>query len=157
IISLPLPASSGAPLVSINEGVLSNQGFEITVDATVLQKTYFIVKTGLNFSRNRNKVVSLGNYADTYILADIWGENEHQMALHAGDDFGTILGWDHVYQNGQPVVSDDGKQYLITDTRVPIGNASPDFLAGWTTEFRYKNFALRTLIDTKWGGDIYCG
>jgi len=157
IISLPLPASSGAPLVSINEGVLSNRGFEITMDATVLQKTYFIFKTGLNFSRNRNKVVSLGDYADTYILADIWGENGPQMALHAGDDFGTILGWDYVYQNGQPVVSDDGKEYLISDTRVPIGNASPDFLAGWTTEFRYKNFTLRTLIDTKWGGDIYCG
>lgn len=60
------------------------------------------------------------------------------MALHAGDDFGTILGWDYVYKDGQPVVSDDGKKYEITDTRVPIGNASPDFLAGWTTEFRYK-------------------
>ncbi|MEP7129222.1 MAG: SusC/RagA family TonB-linked outer membrane protein, partial [Chitinophagales bacterium] len=157
IISLPLPASSGAPLVSINEGVLSNRGIEITLNATVVQQTFFAVKTGLTFSRNRNTVVSLGDYADTYILADIWGENGPQMALHAGDDFGTILGWDYIYKDGQPVVSDDGKKYEITDTRVPIGNASPDFLAGWTTEFRYKNFTLRTLIDTKWGGDIYCG
>lgn len=157
IISLPLPASSGAPLVSINEGVLSNRGWEVTLSATVLQQNHVAVKTGLNISRNRNKVVSLGDFADTYILADIWGENGPQMALHAGDDFGTILGWDYVYKNGQPVVSDDGKKYEITDTRVPIGNAAPDFLAGWTTEFRYKNFTLRTLIDTKWGGDIYCG
>lgn len=157
IISLPLPASSGAPLVSINEGVLSNRGIEISLNATVIQKTHFAFKTGLNISRNRNKVVSLGDYADTYVLADIWGENGPQMALQAGDDFGTILGWDYVYKDGQPVVSDDGKKYEITDTRVPVGNAAPDFIGGWTTEFRYKSFALRTLIDTKWGGDIYCG
>ncbi|HPE55724.1 MAG TPA: hypothetical protein PK904_04935, partial [Bacteroidales bacterium] len=36
-------------------------------------------------------------------------------------------------------------------------NASPDFLGGWWTQFSYKGFTLRTLIDTKWGGDIYCG
>lgn len=157
IIALSVPTSSGAPNVLINEGVLTNRGFEAMISATVLQKKNFIFKTGLNFSRNRNKVVSLGDYADTYILADIWGENGPQMALHEGDDFGTILGWDYVYKDGQPVVSDDGKKYLITDTRVPIGNASPHFLAGWTTEFRYRNFTLRTLVDTKWGGDIYCG
>lgn len=157
IISLPLPASSGAPLVSINEGVLSNRGIELTINATVLQQTFFAAKTGFNLSRNRNKVVSLGDYADTYVLADIWGENGPQMALHAGDDFGTILGWDYVYKNGQPVVSDDGKKYMVSDVRVPVGNAAPDFLAGWTTEFRYKGFTLRTLVNTKWGGDIYCG
>ena len=40
---------------------------------------------------------------------------------------------------------------------MPIGNASPDFIAGWNTEFIYKGFRLAALIDTKWGGDIYCG
>lgn len=157
IISLPVPASSGATMVAINEGVLTNRGIELLVNATVLNKRNLLVKSGLNFSRNRNKVVSLGEYADTYVLADIWGENGPLMALREGDDFGTIFGWDYVYRDGQPVVSDDGKKYLISDKRVPIGNASPHFLAGWTTEFRYKNFTMRTLIDTKYGGDIYCG
>ncbi|MEO8149465.1 MAG: SusC/RagA family TonB-linked outer membrane protein [Bacteroidia bacterium] len=157
IIKTPLPVSAGSGTVLINEGVLSNKGFEVLLNATVIQKNNFTFKTGLNFSRNTNRVVSLGDYADTYILADIWGENGPQMALHEGDDFGTIVGWDYVYKNGQPVVNEDGTKYLISNTRVPVGNASPDFLAGWTTEFRYKNLTLHTLIDTKWGGDIYCG
>ena len=157
IIKTPLPASAGASSVVINEGALSNRGFEILLNATVVKGQQLTVKSGLNFTRNRNKVVSLGNYADTYILADIWGENGPQMALHKGDDFGTIVGWDYVYKNGQPVVNAAGTKYLISDKRVPIGNASPHFLAGWTTEWNYKNFTLRTLIDTKWGGDIYCG
>ena len=46
---------------------------------------------------------------------------------------------------------------LTTDTRVAIGNASPDFIGGWYTELYYKGFRLGTLIDTKWGGDIYSG
>lgn len=157
IIKTPLPGSAGASSVLINEGVLSNRGFEMLINATVYQGNKLTVKSGLNITRNRNRVESLGDYADTYILAEIWGENGPQMALQEGDDFGTIVGWDYVYKDGQPVVNADGTKYLISDRRVPIGNASPDFLAGWTTEWNYKNFTLRTLIDTKWGGDMYCG
>jgi len=80
------------------------------------------------------------------------------MALREGDEYGTIYGYDYVYhENGKPIVNDEGTKYLITDTRVPIGNASPDFIAGWQTEFIYKGLRLGVLIDTKWGGDIYCG
>jgi iron complex outermembrane receptor protein len=157
IIKTPLPFSAGSGYVLINEGALSNRGFEILINATIVEHKNITVKSGLNFSRNRNKVESLGNYADTYILADIWGENGPQMALHAGDDFGTITGWDYVYKNGQPVVNTEGTKYLISNTRVPIGNAAPHFLAGWTAEIKYKNFTLHALIDTRWGGDMYCG
>lgn len=157
IIALPVPVSSGAPMVGTNEGVLTNRGIEIILSATVLNKKNFVVKTGLNFTRNRNRVEDLGGNADVLKIADIWDDNGPAMALREGDYFGTIYGWDYVYKNGQRVVSDDGKLYELTETQVPIGNAAPDFLAGWTTELRFKNFSLRTLIDTKWGGDIYCG
>jgi iron complex outermembrane receptor protein len=75
-----------------------------------------------------------------------------------GEEYGTIVGYDYVYdKNGQPIVNAEGTKYEITTDRVPIGNASPDFLAGWTTDFTYKNWRLTTLVDCKWGGDIYCG
>jgi iron complex outermembrane receptor protein len=157
IPNLPVPPSSGAGFVAINDGVLTNTGFEIILNATLWHTDKLTVKSGLNFSRNRNKVVSLGDNVDTYIQGEIWGENGPQIALHEGDDYGTITGWDYVYLNGQPVLNAEGTKYKITDTRIPVGNASPDFLAGWTTAIRYKNLTLTTLIDTKWGGDIYCG
>lgn len=157
IIKTPLPLSAGAGAAVINEGAISNRGFELGINARVHDGKKLTIKTGINITRNRNRVESLGDYATTYILADIWGENGPQMALHKGDDFGTIVGWDYVYKNGQPVVSSDGTKYLISNDRVPIGNSSPHFLAGWTTEFSYKNFTLHTLIDTKWGGDMYSG
>lgn len=157
IIKTPLPVSAGAGAALINEGALSNKGFEIILSATVLQKENFTIKTGINLGRNRNTVVSLGEYSDTYILADIWGENGPQMALREGDDFGTIYGWDYVYLDGKPMVNAAGTDYLISSTRQPIGNASPKVISGWTTQFSYKNFSLSTLIDSKWGGQIYSG
>jgi iron complex outermembrane receptor protein len=155
---LPVPVSSGAPNITINEGVLTNQGFEIILNTVPVYNKNVIFKTGINFSKNTNWVNSLGEHAQVLPIGDIWGGNGPAMALRVGDEYGTIYGYDYVYhENGQPIVSDDGTHYKITDTRVPIGNASPDFLAGWYTEFHWKGFTLGTLVDTKWGGDIYCG
>jgi TonB-linked SusC/RagA family outer membrane protein len=156
--NLPIPASSGSPGLTINEGVLTNNGFEIVLNAVPVQTRNFLFKTGINFSRNRSYVKSLGDYAEVYTIADIWGLNGPAMALREGDEYGTIYGYDYVYhENGKPIVNEEGTKYLITDSRVPIGNASPDFIAGWHMEFNYKGIRLATLVDTKWGGDIYCG
>ncbi len=155
---LPIPTSSGAQKITINEGIITNYGFEIILNTVPLQKKDFLIKSGINFSRNRNYVESLGENAEVYPLADIWGLNGPAMALREGDEYGTIYGYDYVYhENGQPIVNEEGTKYLITDTRVPIGNASPDFIAGWQSEFVYKDLRLVVLLDTKWGGEIYCG
>ena len=156
--NLPVPVSSGASGITINEGVITNNGFEIILNTVPVQTQNVLFKTGINLSRNINKVKSLGDYAEVLLLADIWGLNGPAMALREGDEYGTIYGYDYVYhENGKPIVNDAGTKYLITDTRVPIGNAAPDFIAGWYSELHYKGFTLGTLIDTKWGGDIYCG
>jgi iron complex outermembrane recepter protein len=158
IPNLPLPVSSGAYNIMTNEGIFTNRGFEIILNTVPVRQNNFTVRTGINLARNRNKVVSLGGAADTYLLADIWGLNGPAMILSEGDDYGTISGYDYLYDNnGNRIVNDEGTKYLITDTRVPIGNASPDFIAGWNTQVSYKNFRFGMLIDTKWGGDIYSG
>ncbi len=157
IMTLPIPGSSGAGYIRTNEGVLTNKGIEIILNTVPVHEKNFTIKTGLNFAKNKNHVLSLGGNADSYEIGNIWGLNGPAMILHAGDDFGTITGYDYVYKNGKPVVDDAGTHYLITSTRVPIGNASPKFTGGWSTMFKYKNLSLNILIDTKWGGDIYSG
>lgn len=158
ILTLPTPASSGAGGIVINNGVLENRGFELILNYAIVEKPGLVVQTGFNFSHNKNKVISLGDNNEPLMLGDIWGLNGPAIAVRAGDDYGTIIGYDYVYhENGQPIISDDGREYQITESRVPIGNASPDLIAGWNTRFSYKGFTLKTLIDTKIGGDIYCG
>ncbi len=158
ILNLPVPVSSGASSITINEGELSNKGFEFILNTVPVQTPDLIVKAGMNFARNRNYIVSLGGYSDSYHLADIWGLNGPAMELYEGDEYGTITGYDYLYDDkGNRILNDEGTKYMITDTRVPIGNASPKFIAGLNSEIIYKNFSLSALVDTKWGGDIYCG
>lgn len=155
---LPIPTSSGAPSITINEGIVENKGIEINLNTVPIRNNTIVLKAGINFYRNRNYIVSLGDYADVYPKANIWGLNGPAIALREGDEFGTIYGYDYVYhENGQPILNEEGTQYLVSDIRVPIGNASPDFMGGFTTELSYKGFTLSALIDTKWGGDIYSG
>ena len=103
-----------------------------------------VLETGINFSRNRNYVVNFGTTgAESLELANIWGLNGPAMVVREGDEYGTIVGYDYVYhENGQPILNEDGTHYAFTETRVPIGNASPHFIGGWTTRFSYKGFTI---------------
>lgn len=158
ILDAPLPASSGANEIRINTGQLENKGIEAILNITLFENRNFFWQTGFNVSRNRNRVISLGSGAKILELADIWGLNGPAIAVREGEEYGTIIGYDYVYhENGQPILSEDGSLYRISDSRVPIGNASPNFTGGWTMRLGYKGLTLSTLVDTKWGGDIYAG
>ena len=159
ILEAPLPASSGANRIRINTGALENKGFEAILTMNVLQRKDLYWETSLNIGRNRNKVLNLGESgAEQLELANIWGLNGPAIVVKEGEDFGTIIGYDYVYhENGQPILNESGTHYQFTDNRVPIGNASPDLTGGWSNRIGYKGFQLSTLIDTKWGGDIYSG
>lgn len=159
ILNSPLPASSGANQIRINTGKLENKGFEAILNITLVKKHDFFWKTGFNVARNRNFVVSLGEGAKILEIANIWGLNGPAIAVREGEEYGTIVGYDYVYheETGQPILNDEGSLYKISDSRAPIGNASPDFVGGWTMQLGWKGWNLSTLVDTKWGGDMYAG
>lgn len=159
ILDAPLPASAGASTVRINTGILENKGFEAIVNAILVEKRNFFWETGFNISRNRNFLVSLGEGAKSLELANIWDLNGPSITVQEGEEYGTIIGYDYIYheQTGKPILNEEGTHYLITDSRAPIGNASPDFIGGWTMRMGFKGLTLSTLVDTKWGGDIYAG
>jgi len=159
ILDSPVPTSSGASEIRINNGVLENKGFEGIVSATVFQRKGFYLETGLNFSRNRNFVKSLGDGAKFLELANIWGLNGPAIAVQEGDEYGTIYGYDFVRHEvtGEPILNDEGTHYEVSNTRVPIGNASPNLIGGWNMRMGWKGLNLSTLLDTKLGGEIYAG
>jgi iron complex outermembrane receptor protein len=159
ILNSPLPASSGADQIRINTGQLENKGIEAIMNVTLMERKGFFWQTGFNFARNRNSVVSLGDGAKILELANIWGLNGPAIAVREGEQYGTIVGYDYVYHEGtgKPILNDDGTLYQISESRVPLGNSSPKFTGGWTMRLGFKGLTLSTLVDTKWGGDIYAG
>ncbi|MFT6018121.1 MAG: iron complex outermembrane receptor protein, partial [Saprospiraceae bacterium] len=140
ILNAPIPSSSGASNIKINTGEIENKGFEAILSLNLIRKKHFFLETGLNVSRNRNKIISLGDEGATEkIIADIWGLEGPAISVKEGDDFGTIVGFDYIYhENGQPILNESGTHYLRTTDRVPVGNASPKFTGGWTVRLGYK-------------------
>ena len=159
ILESPLPTSSGVNAVRINNGVLENQGFECAISYNMINRPDGFVKAGLNFSRNINRVISLGDGAEILEIGEIWGENGPKIMVQEGETYGTIYGYDYIRDeaSGQPILNEAGTHYLLTDRIVPVGNAAPSFIGGFTLQGRYKNFTFNALVDGKIGGDIYAG
>lgn len=172
ILSSPLAPSSGANNVTINTGVVTNKGIEAIMSYDLAQGKDYAVQLGLNLARNKNRIVDLAG-SDMYLLSEIWGSNGPAIAVAEGEDYGTIYGWDYVYdytmadgtvigpfydQNGNPLplLNETGTTYLKTENRVPIGNCAPLVTGGVNLRASYKDFSLYALIDAKLGGQIYC-
>uniref|UniRef100_UPI0032171956 SusC/RagA family TonB-linked outer membrane protein n=1 Tax=uncultured Draconibacterium sp. TaxID=1573823 RepID=UPI0032171956 len=160
ILSAPLPQSSGANKYKFNTGELENRGIEIVLNANIIRKKDFQWNVDLNFSKNRNKVLELDEDADVIKLSEIpgYGSFAPFIKAKAGDQYGTIYGYGiEKTENGEKIVSDDGTHYITTDEMVPLGNATPKFMASMFNTFKYKNISLSFNIDSKIGGDVFAG
>ncbi|MCK7556491.1 SusC/RagA family TonB-linked outer membrane protein [Chitinophaga sedimenti] len=165
IMSGSLAWSSGANAITFNSGELSNKGVEFIVRATPVATKDFRWNLTLNGAHNTNKVVSLAEGIDKYLLQDLWGNNGVQMYVKVGENYGTIYGYDYTHIDGKRVVKkvldkNDptkvvGTQYVTTDDPVAIGNATPKLTGGLSNTFNYKGLSLYVLTDFKLGGDIY--
>ena len=171
ILQSPLPLSSGFSALRFNTGEIENKGWEFLVTGTPVQNRNFGWQISLNASRNRNKIIALADGAETFRLGGIFGGNGPSVEARPGEDYGTIMGWDYVYRDlngnemvddnertpGNRVIDDNGEWYVLTEERVPVGNIVPDWIGGVTNTFRWKNFTLNTLVDVRFGGDIFFG
>lgn len=173
ILSSPVAPSSGSSYVTINTGVVTNKGIEAIMSYDVAQGKDYAVQVGLNLARNKNRIVDLAG-SDMYMLSEIWGSNGPAIAVAEGEDYGTIYGWDYVYEytmpdgtvvgpfyddngNPLPLINEEGTEYLKTENRVPVGNCAPLVTGGINLRASYKNWSLYALVDAKLGGQIYCG
>jgi TonB-linked SusC/RagA family outer membrane protein len=150
---LPVPVSSafGYDSKVLNAGHINNKGIEITLSGKPIQGGNFEWNTAINFSRNRNKVISLDELVNTLTLSNALVD----LVAREGQPYGQIMGYDFVYaKDGQRVVQADGT-YQRTSQLVPLGSVLPDFLLGFQNKFSYKNWNLSFLIDSRVGGKFF--
>ena len=76
------------------------------------------------------------------------------MNARVGEAWGTLVGSDYVYLNGQRVISETTGRYLIDDNKI-IGNTTPDWIGGIRNSINYQNLSLSFLIDVRIGGDVF--
>ena len=166
IMTSAISLASGASKITFNSGELTNNGVEFIIGAKVMQKTNFSWDLTFNGAKNTNKIVALAPGIEEQKLASVFGSLGAFIKASPGESYGTIYGTDfELDDQGRKQVTnvynkDDsgevvGTQYKITSDVQKIGDAAPKLTGGLGNVFTYKGFRLSTLIDFKYGGDIY--
>ncbi|KAF2514175.1 SusC/RagA family TonB-linked outer membrane protein [Flavobacterium foetidum] len=151
IYNVPQSTSTGFSNSQINAGEMQNNGVEVSLSGTPIKTKDFQWDITVNWSKNKNKVLSLNQGRDNLQLAT-W-QNGVSLNATVGKPYGTMRGTDYVYTNGEKTVDEDGN-YLMVDDQV-IGNIQADWIGGISNRLAYKNISLNFLIDMKKGGSVY--
>ena len=165
ILDVNISNATGYLSKLLNAGKIENQGIEIQLTASPIKTDAFEWQVGLNWARNKNKVVSLANNLTTYQLNTSYNALTQTTSTNSfrglsvearvGQPYGTFFGKGFLRApDGQIVYDAQGYPMLESSSRV-LGNFTPDWIGGFSNTFRYKNLSLSTLIDVKHGGDIF--
>jgi len=179
LMNFPLPNSSGFTSIISNTGSIENKGFEISLGAHIIQSRKFRWNTNINYSTNKNKILSLGpNDADIFgrppsgnivkLPSNILRVGEPFAALYGFEISGLIQESDFdadgnatipLYGNDKTLgswkfkdVDEDG--IITAADRTIIGDPNPDFTFGWNNDFTYDNFSLNIFIQGVIGNDV---
>lgn len=152
IFNVPQSTSTGRNFATVNAGEIENKGIELALSGKVIKTQDFTWDLGVNWSTNKNTVVSLNQGRDNLLLATFQGGASLNATV--GQSYGTLRGKDYTYDaNGNKVIDADGF-YVLASNKV-IGNTQAKWLGGISNKFSYKNLSLNFLIDVKKGGDIF--
>lgn len=153
IIPVDLSYSTGYGGKWINSGEMTNKGIEIGLGLVPVRTDDFQWDLNVNFAKNENELVELDEGLETLLLTN--APFRANLVAFTGRTYGTIMGTDFIYDDqGNKVITDDGV-YASTRDLVSLGSVLPDWNAGITNTFRYKNLDLNVLIDIRKGGKYF--
>ncbi|MEO7212938.1 SusC/RagA family TonB-linked outer membrane protein [Mucilaginibacter sp.] len=146
IPSVSLAPSTGYAYTSVNSAVMQNRGIEVLLNATPIKSRDFAWDLTLNFTRNRNKVISI--YQDQKQLGNGFTN------IIVGQPYGVIFGTRYARNAAGKLLTDDAGLPFADDTQGIVGNINPNWLGGINNSIRYKQFNFSFFFDVKRGGDI---
>jgi TonB-linked SusC/RagA family outer membrane protein len=152
IFQVPVSGASGYTSQIINAGEVRNNGIEIAISGSPVVTDNFRWDIGLNWSRNRNKLLKLPEGIQNYRIAN--GPFAVTIDARVGQPLGVITGVDYVYHEGQKVVDENGV-YAFSDQLVPLGSVLADWTGGLNSSFNYRGINLSFLLSGQYGGELY--
>ena len=161
LLSRSLPRSNGTNSILTNVGATSSNGMEFTLSSVNFRsKNGFNWTTDFNAFFNREKIVALQNNLERD-LANGWFIGQPITVIY---DYKKIGIWQtseaataatYGVKPGDIKIEDIDKSGSITAAdRQIVGNFQPDFVAGLTNHFEYKNFDLNVVMFGRFGQTV---
>lgn len=167
LYSVDIPSIGRFQKFPANLGRIHNQGIEITLASTNIDKENFRWKSDFSFSRNRDKLKELLGFdndgdgkEDDLISEGLFIGHPLNVAFHY-----QVTG--ALYQLGDdiPSTSDVGAQIIVDQNndgridpdndKIILGYTEPSYRFSVTNQFTYKNWSLNVFINAVQGGKDY--
>lgn len=157
--------------IYMNSGQIENKGIEIQLSGSPFTGD-FKWDTSLNWSLNRNKILSLANNQTQLANASAgtkWGNViRNYVGRPMGDmymlkvigTFNTEEDLANNAKNGTQAIGDlmfedyNNDGVINTNDYQLVGNYQPDFTYGWNNTFRWRNLDMSLTIDGQVGGNV---
>lgn len=171
IINVNVSSATGYVRAAVNSGSMRNKGVELVLRGTPIKTNDFTWDINLNYSANKNKILSIreGLTEIPYAVHPGYGNAAVTMKLIPGEAYGNLYGTHYLRYYGtdipDPVRTDKSRPMVIGANGFPVlaplssqkllGNSQPDWVGGLSNSFRYQRFSLSALFDARWGFEKY--
>ncbi len=157
LADVSIPATYGSTYQIFNVAEVSNKGFEMSLNSN-LKFGDLSWNTGLNYSHNTSKVLSLQ-------VDHIYPRSISNYQFVEGESVSPAYSWVYGGMNEDDlptIIGENGITYTMNENIGTNGEKGQDVLRnmgtfiaptviGWHNNFKYKGFTLRALITAKFG------
>ncbi len=158
-----------------NDGKLGNRGFNVNVDARIVEGKDWRLNAGLSLGHYKNEIKSLGNGGFTTSVLD------GTVLTAVGQPLGVFYGYKTLGVFATKQAADEANLSVVSETgakskfgagdmhfadlhadgiidendRTVIGDPNPDIYGNFHLNLQYRRFALETLFTYSLGNDAY--
>ena len=159
IFTLPVDPATGYTSMVTNFGEVRNTGVELLVNTTPVRTRDFRWDLGFNFSKNKNKVLSMpasleGGMVNVNQFSA--GNDAVYMRAVEGLPMGELFTYLPQYdEQGRIVVGASGQPLLTAEVQDTGKNVNADWTGGITTALTWKGLTLSAALDIRKGGYLF--
>lgn len=175
ILQASTSSEIGYTSMFINAGLIENKGLELSFRATPVKTKHFSWEVNGNWSINKNKLGALTddwdpatpfrtststNISNRVFIQSYVGESMHH--IYSKDYVRAPEGSTYVNDNGEvidcsgvPIINAKNGYPSLTGPDQYMGNALPDWKAGFGTSLRYKGLSMSAQFTAQVGGKSY--
>lgn len=148
--------ATGFILLNLNGASTRNEGLEVTLRGTPVQKDNFSWNVLANFESAKGRVLALPNALPEAYVSDTWLYNNVRNGNTPGESTRSLTGLFYLRNNnGDILINPISGLPVRSTTFIDAGyDRQPDFSIGLTNSFAYKNLSLSFLLDIRKGGDV---